>query len=60
MKTAARNKKHGRFTVFGKRTVFKLHLNESREGFCGRGGGRSFHAEGSKIEKALAIVAACT
>ena len=28
---------------FGKRNVLRLHLNESREGFCGRGRGRSFH-----------------
>ena len=30
---------------FGKRDVFRLHLNESREGFCRRGRGRSFHVE---------------
>ena len=38
-------------TVFGK-NVFKLHLNESREGFCRRGRGRSFHIDGPKTEKA--------
>ena len=37
---------------FGKRMVFRLHLNESREGFCQRGRGRSFHVEGPKTEKA--------
>ena len=36
----------------GKRNVFKLDLNESREGFCRRGRGRSFHVDGSKTEKA--------
>ena len=35
---------------FGKRNVFRLHLNESKEGFCRRG--RSFHADGPKTEKA--------
>ena len=33
MKTAARKRKHGRF---GKRNVFRLHLNEFREDFCRR------------------------
>ena len=37
---------------FGKRNVFRLDLNESREGFCWRGRGRSFHADGPKTEKA--------
>ena len=37
---------------FGKRNVFMLHLNESREGFCRRGRGRSFHVDGLKTEKA--------
>ena len=32
MKTAARNRKHGRSTTWGKET-FLSHLNESREGF---------------------------
>ena len=35
----------------GKRSVFRLYLNESREGFCGRGRERSFHADGPKTEK---------
>ena len=29
-----------------------LHLNESREGFCRRGRGRSFHIDGLNTEKA--------
>ena len=37
---------------FGKRNVFRLDLNESREGFCRRGRGRSFHVDGPKTEKA--------
>ena len=37
---------------FGKRNVFRLHLNESREGFCRRERGRSFHVDGQKTEKA--------
>ena len=36
----------------GKRSVFRLHLNESREGFCRRERGRSFHVDGPKTEKA--------
>ena len=52
MKTAAQNRKHGRSTVLGKGNVFRLHLNESREGFCQRGRGRSFHVDGPKMEKA--------
>ena len=39
-------------TVLGKETFFSLHLNESREGFCRRGRGRSFHVDGPKTEKA--------
>ena len=35
----------------GKRNVFRLDLNESREGFCRRGRGRLFHVEGPKTEK---------
>ena len=31
---------------------FRLHFNESREGFCRRGRGRSFHVDGPKTEKA--------
>ena len=52
MKTSAQNKKHGRSTIFGKKKVFRLDLNESREGFCRRGRGRSFHVDGPKTEKA--------
>ena len=37
---------------FGKRNVLMSDLDESREGFCRRGRGRSFHAEGPKTEKA--------
>ena len=37
---------------FGKRNVFRLDLNESREGFCRRVRGRSFHVDGPKTEKA--------
>ena len=37
---------------FGEINVFRLHLNESREGFCRRGRGRSFHVDGPTIEKA--------
>ena len=33
---------------FVKRNIFRLHLNESREGFCRRGRGRSFHVDGLK------------
>ena len=33
-------------------TKFRLDLNESREGFCRRGRGRSFHVDGPKTEKA--------
>ena len=36
---------------FGKINVFRLHLNESREGSCRRGRGRSFHVDGPKTEK---------
>ena len=35
-----------------KRNVFRLQLSESREGFCQRGRGRSFHVDGPKTEKA--------
>ena len=37
---------------FGKRNVFRLHLNESREGFCRRERGRSFHVDRPKTKKA--------
>ena len=40
---------------FGReKKVFRLHLlhlNESREGFCRRGRGRSFHVDGPKTER---------
>ena len=36
----------------GKRTVLRFDLKESREGFCGRGRGRSFPVEGPETEKA--------
>ena len=39
------------FNNFGKRNVFRLDLNESREGFCRRGRGRLFHVDGPKTEK---------
>ena len=32
--------------------VFRIDLNESREGFCRRGRGRSFPVDGPKTEKA--------
>ena len=35
----------------GKRNVCRLDLNESRNGFCRRGRGRSFHVDGPKTEK---------
>ena len=38
------------YSFFGKK-VFRLHLNESREGFCMRGRGRSFHVDGPKTQK---------
>jgi len=39
-------------TILGKEIdVFRLDLNESREGFCWRGRGRSFHVDGPKTEK---------
>ena len=37
--------------VLGKRNILRLDLNESREGFCRRGRGRSFRIEGPKTEK---------
>ena len=36
----------------GKINVFRLHLNESREGLCQRARGRSFHVDELKTEKA--------
>ena len=47
------NRKHGRSTSFRERNVFRLHLNESREGFCRRRKKRSFNVNGPKTEKAL-------
>ena len=38
--------------TFGKRNVFRLNLDEFREGFCRRGRGRSFHVDGPKTKKA--------
>ena len=35
----------------GKINVLRIDLNESREGFCRRGRGRSFQVEGPKTEK---------
>ena len=35
----------------GKRNVFRLDLNESGDGFCRRGRGRSFQVDGPKTEK---------
>ena len=52
-KTAARNRKHGKSAVLRKKDVFRLHLKESRAGFCRRGRGRSFRVDGPKTEKAL-------
>ena len=34
------------------KSFFKVDLNESREGFCWRGKGRSLHVDGPKTEKA--------
>ena len=53
MKRAARNgKTTWQVYSFGKRNVYRLHVNESREGSCRRGRGRSFHVDGPKTEKA--------
>ena len=38
--------------VWGKRNVYKLDVNKSRECFCGRGRGRPSCVEGSKTDKA--------
>ena len=52
VKTAAqRNRKYGRSTVLGK-DVFLGFQNESRECFCRRDRGMSFHVDGPKTEKA--------
>ena len=45
-KTAARNRNKWHVYSAGIRNVFRLDLNESREGFCRRGRGRSFHVDG--------------
>ena len=37
---------------FGKINIFRLNLNESREGFCRRGRESSFHVVGLKTKKA--------
>ena len=39
----------------GNRNVFRLDLNESREGFCWRGRVRSFHVDGPKNQKGAEI-----
>ena len=31
-------------------SVFRVHFNESRQGFCRKGRGRSFHADGPKTD----------
>ena len=49
MDTDAWNRKHGRSTILGKEMF--LDLNESREGFCRRGRGRSY----TKISTAIYI-----
>ena len=35
----------------GNSNVFRLHFNETSEGFCWRGRGRSFHVDRSKTGK---------
>ena len=50
IKTSACNRKHGRSNILG--NVYRLDLSESKEGFCQRGRGRSFHVDGLKTEKA--------
>ena len=44
---------------FGKSNVIRLNLNESRENFCRRGRGRSFHVDGPKTEKAQEPTVEC-
>ena len=39
----------------GQRNVFRLDLNESRDGFCWRGKGKSFHVDGPKKQKGAEI-----
>ena len=48
--SASTKQKEWQIYNFGKRKVFRLDLNESREGFCRRGRGRSFHIDGPKTE----------
>ena len=43
--------KNGRSTILGEKSS-RLDLNESREGFCRRGRGRSFLVDGVKQKKA--------
>ena len=50
MKTAAR--KTWQVYNVEKRNVLRFNLNESREGICRRGRGRSFHVDGQKTKKA--------
>jgi len=38
--------------LFLEKNVLSFDLKESREGFCQRGKGRSFHVKGPKTEKA--------
>ena len=51
MDTDAWNRKHGRSTILGKEMF--LDLNESREGVCRRGRGRSY----TKISTAIYNIA---
>ena len=44
--------KNGRSTILGGKKRSRLDLNESREGFCRRGRGRSFLVDGVKQKKA--------
>ena len=41
----------GQIYNFGKRNVFRFHLNESRDDFSWRGRRRSFHDDGLKTAK---------
>ena len=51
MKTASPNRKAWQVYSFEKINVFRLHLNDSREGFSQRGGGNSFHVDGPETEE---------
>ena len=53
MKTAAWNGKDGWSTVLGEFLFVEVTLNESSDGFCGTGRGRSFHVDGPKTEKSI-------